>query len=357
MRQANRSESENVQVLRSRPSTYLFRAAVSHIKAFTSSLTPLNAAEKLYGRDLATEVVIRAATQPAALNTPGWAGALGRQVVSDLVASIASLSAAADLIGRGRTFDLTGLAQLSVPGRVLNAAAAGQWVAEGGAKPVRALNFNAGAVLVPRKLAVIVAFTEEMTNSSNIEAAVRALLGEASGLALDAAMFSANPDDGAHPAGILYNVAPIVAATGGGLSAMTTDLGKLVDALAANGGGKTMVLVANPAQAMTLSLLAGPHFTTPVLASASVPAGSVIAVESSSFCSGFDSAPEFDVSDVGTAHFEDTSPTGITGGTPSPAVPVRSTWQTRSIALKMTVHASWGVRAAGHVAWVQNTTW
>jgi hypothetical protein len=45
---------------------------------------------------------------------------------------------------------------------------------------------------------------------------------------------------------------------------------------------------------------------------------------------------------------EDTSPTDITGGTPSPAAPVKSLFQTDAIGLKTTLSATWGLRAAGH---------
>jgi hypothetical protein len=38
-------------------------------------------------------------------------------------------------------------------------------------------------------------------------------------------------------------------------------------------------------------------------------------------------------------------------------VPVRSAYQTDSVLLKMDLHASFVMRAAGHAQWLQNATW
>src|SRR5262249_51100101 len=153
-----------------------------------------------------------------------WAGALAASAVDDTIAAVTSLSAGADLITRGRRVDLTGIAHLTVPGRIVSAAAAGSWVKEGQPGPVRAQAVTVGAVLEPRKLGVIAVFTSEIAASSNVEEFTRAVVSESAALALDAAMFSTNADDGAHPAGLLYNVAPLTPTAGGGLSAFEGDV-------------------------------------------------------------------------------------------------------------------------------------
>src|SRR5262249_9441648 len=160
------------------------------------------------------------------------------------------------------------IAHLSVPGRVVSAAAAGAWVKEGQPVPVRAQSVTQGAVLEPRKLGVISVFTTEIAASSNVEDFSRAVISESAALALDAAMFSTNADDGAHPAGLLYNVAPLTPTSGGGSNAMEGDLKALTAALAAAGGGLNPVLVTSAAQAVTLKLSAGPRFDVPILPSA-----------------------------------------------------------------------------------------
>jgi hypothetical protein len=50
-------------------------------------------------------------------------------------------------------------------------------------------------------------------------------------------------------------------------------------------------------------------------------------------------------------------PTDVTGGTPSPASPVKSLFQIDAIGLKTTLWASWGLRAAGHAQWLQGASW
>ena len=228
--------------------------------------------------------------------------------------------------------------------------AAGMWVPEGAAIPVRAPSFSA-VTLARRKLAVIAVFTRETAEGSNIEAIVRQTLSEASGLALDAAMLSAAPFDAARPAGLLFGVAALPPTPGGGQAAVAADLGKLVADLVARGGGLAPAFVAAPAQATALKLMASPKFDAPVLASVVLPSGTVVAIEASSLVSGFDGTPEFSVSKAGTLHMESAAPQHIHA-----ASPVRELWQTDALALKMTLAAAWAMRAS-YVAWVQNTTW
>ena len=66
-------------------------------------------------------------------------------------------------------------------------------------------------------------------------------------------MWSADPGDATKPPGLFAGVTPIGATTGGGTNAMTDDLGKLFAALAANGGGKTAVIIAAMPQAAKLN--------------------------------------------------------------------------------------------------------
>jgi hypothetical protein len=132
---------------------------------------------------------------------------------------------------------------------------------------------------------------------------------------------------------------------------MAGDIGKLVAALAANGGGLNPTFVCAAPQATALKLLAGPKFDAPVLASAALPNGTVVAVEASSLAVGFDSTPEFSVSRAGTLHMESAAPAPIDG-----AAPVRDLYQTDCLALKMTLAAAFAMRAP-HAAWIQNVTW
>jgi len=257
-----------------------------------------------------------------------------------------------------------GVSQIKIPGHLVDANDAGGFVAEGAPVRVRSLRFNSGVTLWPRKLMVITAYTREMVQSSNIEAVARALIAEATGLALDKALLGTQADDTVTPVGILHGATSFTPTAGGGLAALNGDVKNLVGGLVSLGAGRAPVFIANPQQAASLKLVASPKFDYPVLQSSSLALGTVICVEASSFVSAFDSVPEFTVYEhVAAVHMEDTSPTDITGGSPSPAVPVKSLWQADTISMRMILHCGWGMRSvptdASKVActYTMGTTW
>jgi hypothetical protein len=69
--------------------------------------------------------------------------------------------------------------------------------------------------------------------------------------------------------------------------------------------------------------------------------------------------PRFELSDQATLHLEDTTPADIVSGTtgPTAAFPVKSMWQTDSIAMRLILEMNWLVRRAGVVAAVTGVTW
>jgi len=92
-------------------------------------------------------------------------------------------------------------------------------------------------------------------------------------------------------------------------------------------------------------------------ASTALATGTVAVLELASFVSGFSSVAEFDVTRVGAVHMEDTSPSNITGGTPSPATPVKSLFQIDAMALRTNLWGAWGLRAPGHAQFITGATW
>ena len=85
----------------------------------------------------------------------------------------------------------------------------------------------------------------------------------------------------------MNSVTPLTATSRGSQNALSKDVEGLVNTLATNGGGIDVVFIAAPAQAAAMRLWAGPHFSFPILASAALANGTVVAVEASSFVSGF----------------------------------------------------------------------
>ena len=280
---------------RRHPRDYLYPAAASYVRAHLKGEKPERIAKELFG-DPVTDIVVRAAQTQATIGAPSWAGALAEQVVDDSVMAIATLSAAAGLIQRGMKLDFARRASIRVPGRILDATDAGQWVGEGKPIVMRTQRMTSGPTLAPRKLVVITSYTREMTEQSAIEAVSRALIQESTALALDKALFGTQADDGITPGGILNGVTPLTPVAGGGLQAMTGDVKQLMDALVAAYAGKAPVLVMSPTEALSLRTMASPLFNIPILESTQLAATkTVIMLEPSSFVSAFDAVPEFDV--------------------------------------------------------------
>src|SRR5262249_39445873 len=84
-----------------RASTYLFRAAAAIVRSYVEKTSPEKAAANLFGRDVVTAEILKSASAPAETTTTGWAQELARVAIYDMVQSITSLSAAADVIARG----------------------------------------------------------------------------------------------------------------------------------------------------------------------------------------------------------------------------------------------------------------
>jgi hypothetical protein len=82
----------------------------------------------------------------------------------------------------------------------------------------------------------------------------------------------------------------------------------------------------------------------------------MMAVGAADFVTAGAGAPTFEVSDQATLHMEDTDPQPITGGTPSPAAPTRSLWQTDSFALRLLYRVNWLMRRP-MVAYMTGLAW
>jgi hypothetical protein len=69
--------------------------------------------------------------------------------------------------------------------------------------------------------------------------------------------------------------------------------------------------------------------------------------------------PRFAVSNEATLHEEDTTPLPLSAtGTPNTvAAPMRSLFQTDSIAIRLSLYVTWAMRRTGMVAVVVGATW
>ena len=304
--------------------------------------------------------VMKAAVSPTATSDFGVAVL----APADVPIVIAPQSAFAALAAMGITVNLSGVASVRIPGRIVTEADAGSFVAEGAPIPVRQSSFAAGPTLAPFKLACIVVMTREFAEHSSAADAtsiMQQMMGEAATLKLDSTCLgSAAAVAGTSPAGILNGLAAAGTATSntsGVHLALAKDIEILLTALATAGAGVSPVFVCSPAQAGSMKLLVGPRFDYPILASVGVPTGTLIVVEASSFVTGFAGTPEFSTTNQTLLHMEGATPQPIGGSPNVMASPARSLYQTDTVATKMIVRTSWAMRASGHVQYLTGVNW
>jgi hypothetical protein len=204
------------------------------------------------------------------------------------------------------------------------------------------------------RMGIIATATKELSahSAESIEVTLGALLREAAARALDAAIFSATAGSSTRPAGVIASLSTLSPATGGGAAALAADVSTLVDALVSGGGGALPLLFTSPGRAARAKILA-PGIDVPVIGAPTIASTRIIAVDASAFVWGFSEQPDVDISDQVTVH-EETNAQAI-GVSGSPTVPIRSMWQTASIAIRLNLRCSWALRAPA--AFIDSPTW
>jgi hypothetical protein len=300
--------------------------------------------------------VERAASTPASMsNTPDVLGF----AMADSLVGLAPGSAFAGLIDHGIQVDLAGIAKVYIPKLVVAAADAGNWTAEGVAGPNRAVTFAVGPSIEPRKLIVNTTFTREQAEHSNFVSIMSRVLGEASALALDTAIFSNDAASTSKPAGILQTSA-IGATANGGIAAAAEDVSNMLSALTTAGGGNNPVFFAAPSTAARLRAL-WVNFPWPVYTSGVVSADWLGCVEGPGFVSGFvnGGVPEIRVTTESVVVMDDSDPTAdiTTASVGATTTNVRSLFQSDLISMKMVVRCGWTMRSATLAQQVSSVTW
>ena len=145
-----------------------------------------------------------------------------------------------------------GVGSVSVPSRASPLTLMGQWVGEGGAKPVFAGVLGATS-LVPYKLSAISAFSEEMMASAAIEQILRETLAHDLSALLDTAIFDATAAvSSVRPAGLFNGATAVTAsASSAATEAMVADLRALSAAIAGTANpdaAATTVFVMHPSR-------------------------------------------------------------------------------------------------------------
>jgi len=364
------------------PVEYLIRQGV--VAAFMH-MKHLNAdqAQQLcgYSDDECTKAYVdycqKAASAVAMTSVTGWAAELAQQVYGDFLQLLAPSAVMPALAAKGLALTFGRAGKIVIPARSATPSLAGSFVGEGAPIPVRQGAFTTVS-LVPKKLGVITTFTREINEHSipAIEGILRDSVAQDTSVAIDTVLLDANPATSIRPAGLRSGVSGLTPTAGGGYAAFIGDLKALAGALltATAGHVRAPVIIMNPQQALSISLMQPANAAAPlfpfsdeiaagrlrnfaVITSGNVPLTMVIALDAADFVTAGDEAPRFEVSDQATLHLEDTAPADITGGTPSPAVPVKSMFQTDSLALRLVWPLNWALRRTGMVTWVTGVTW
>jgi HK97 family phage major capsid protein/HK97 family phage prohead protease len=366
------------------PADHVMRSIVAQVVGHATRVHPSQVLAERYGEDgkideatrTVFEVVTRAATAPATTTTSGWASQLVETSVQGFTELLMPASVLPGLAARGLRLNFGRAGVLSIPTRTATPTIAGSFVAEGAPIPVRQGAFSS-QTFTPKKLAVISTFTREIAEHSTpaIEGLIRNAMQEDTSVAVDTVLLDATAASTTRPAGLRNGVSTLTATAGGGFAALVGDLKQFVAALitASNGNLRQPVWIMNDIQALSIATTqnAGGDFPFameinnrrfqgyPVILSSTVTAGMVLLVDAADFIIIEGGAPRFDVSDQATLHLEDTTPLAIgTAGAPATvAAPVRSLFQTDSMALRMIMDLNWGLRRAGVVAWTTAVTW
>jgi HK97 family phage prohead protease/HK97 family phage major capsid protein len=372
----------NVATKKLSPLDIFCRAGAAIIVAHRDRMPVAEIVRTAFGDDEATRAVVdwqmRAATAPAMSTVVGWAQELVQQIVVDFMQTLMPKSVYPRLSGMGLTLTFGRNGKVIIPTRSRTPTIAGSFVGEGLPIPVRQGAFTS-QTLTPKKMAVITTWTREIDEHSipAIQGLLRDAIQVDTAVSLDAILLDTNPATTIRPAGILNGVSGLTPTAGGGFTALTGDIKALSGALLTGtlGNVRNPAWLMNPQQVNSAGLVAAPGAGVfpfrdeigrgqlggwPIIDSGTVPLGTVIAIDAADYVSVTGDGPRFEISDQATLHMEDTAPADIVSGpsgTPAPATPVKSMFQTDSLALRLILPVNWTIRRAGTVAWMAGVTW
>ena len=323
------------------------------------------------------DYVAKAAVNPAMTTVTGWAAELVNQINAEVMNLLTPKSVYPRLSAMGLSLSFGRNGRINIPTRSATPTIAGSFIGEGQPIPVRRGAFTA-QVLTPKKMGVITTWTRELDTHSipAIEGLLREAIQDDTAVAVDSVLLDSNAATAIRPAGLRNGISTLTPTSGGGFNALVGDIKAMTGALltATNGNIRQMVWLMNPTQVLSISLTQAPSVVGmfpfaaevqagnlrgyPIIELSTVPAGTVIALDAADFVSVGGEAPRFEISDQATIHEEDTTPLAIVAGSPGTAAsPVRSLWQTDSLALRMIVNMNWALRRTGMVVFTTGVTW
>jgi HK97 family phage prohead protease/HK97 family phage major capsid protein len=356
-----------------KPGDLIIRQAVVAMLAQVTQRDPISILEERYRDHEATNILVRAAVDPAKTTVSGWAAELIETETVAFLETLRDISFYPRLAALGANLQFgPGRGQIKIPSRSSTPSISGSFVAEGAPIPVRRIGLTS-TTLTPHKMGVISVFTKEVAKYSNpqIEGLLRQEIRGDTADTIDTLLIDATVGSSTRPAGLLYGVSALTASTDGGWAAIMQDIDTLAAPFDTAKAGRNLVLLMNKREARKLNFVPGPDDKLgsmrqmladsgiTAIASVNVPAGRLIMVDAADFATAVEDQPEFEASEQAVIHMEDTSPAQIgTAGSPNVvAAPVQSMFQTASIALRMLLDVTWAMRRTGMVQWIDGADW
>lgn len=352
------------------PGQTLFRACGVAVLAYARHAAPEQIAQEMWPDDELLKGYLlhqKAAVEPALTTVPEWAGNLARETWGEFLNLLLPESVYAQLSQIGARFTFGNAGKIILPARNKDPNLAGDFVGENQPIPVKKGSIVT-ATLTPKKLAVISAYSREMAivSAGQIQDYIRQFMVEDTAQVIDAKLLDNVAATAIRPAGLLNGVT-LTPSAGATLADIITDVKAAMTPILQANGGRRLVWLMNPLQAMSLGLQtnAAGAFIFPnanerflgyqVIVSNNVPAGTMILIDAADFASVANDTPQFYVSNEATLHMESAAPEPINDGTP--AVPVISLFQQDSFAVRMLQNMNWTMRRAGMVSGVSGITW
>jgi HK97 family phage prohead protease/HK97 family phage major capsid protein len=352
-----------------KPGDLLVRSAVAHFLAKATGRTLDQVLDERYPGHEATAVVAKADATIATTTTSGWASQLVNTATAELLDLLSPFSVYPGLAASGIKVTFSNAqGAITIPSISTDAALAGGFVLEGDPIPVG--RFTATSVsLVPHKFGIITTMSKEAAKYTTpaLENVLRRSILRRTAITLDGLLLDATAGSTTRPAGLLNGVSAAADGYGGGdYQAVIEDINALMAPFDTANAGRSMVLIMHPAQARKLAMMPGPDGTFgwadrfmssfKVLTSTSATANRLIAVDAEDFATASGDTPMFDVSEQATIHMSDAPGEIVTAGG-SVNDPIRSMFQTNSLALRMVLPITWKMRRSGMVQWIDGTSW
>lgn len=355
-----------------KPAELLFRSAYLIAKSHVGNLSVGELIKSDFGGDRELEAFTLAASNPAMTAVAGWAAELIETQLGEFLDLLRPESVWAAITGLRVTFDRTGAIRL--PGRTTRTLA-GSFVGEGAPIPVKQALLSS-ILIAPFKMSVITAMTRELAQRSApaAEPLFRQMMIEDTAVAIDAAFMDNGAASAVRPAG-LQTLGSGSASAGATVANVIADLRDMAQDMITAGAGRRPVWVMNEVRRIGLMTLmsttedsrpfaaeisAGRLLGYPIITSITVPSDVVFLIDQAELVQGYGDSPAIDMSNQATLHMEDTNPLPLVTGAQGSGVaasPMRSLFQTDSLALRLIWDITWNTRRAGAVQFKTGVAW